>query len=136
MKIVVDTNILVSFFRKNPVNELISKYKIFNISLYSSEYNIWELKKNRQDVFKYANFNSKQFEIELSHLITFIKLIPEYECKNFEPEAKKISPHDKDIPVFALALKLECPIWSNEPGFKEQSRVKVFSTRDMIELFF
>ncbi len=135
MKIVVDTNILVSFFRPNPVNELISKSKLFGISLSSSEYNIEELKNNKQDILKYADFNSKQFEIELSRLITFIKLIPEHECKDFESEAKQISPHDKDNPVFALALKLDCPIWSDEPAFKQQSRVKVFSTRDIIELF-
>ena len=33
---------------------------------------------------------------------------------------------------FALALKLDCPIWSNEKAFKKQSVVKAFSTSDLI----
>lgn len=135
MKLVVDTNILVSFFRDNPVKELILKSKLFGVSLYSLQYMIEELKKNKGDVIKYAEIALPEFDKRLSELLNFIKLTPEESCKEFEHEAKEISPHDKDIPVFALALKLDCPIWSNEPAFKKQSRIKVLSNRDMIELF-
>ncbi len=135
MKLVVDANILVSFFRQNPVNEIISKSKILGISLSCSEYNLEELKKNKQAVLKYSGLNSKQFDGELSRLLSFVKLIPDKECKGFRQEAKQLAPHDKDIPVFALALKLESAIWSSEPAFKKQSSIKVLSTRDMIELF-
>jgi predicted nucleic acid-binding protein len=41
-------------------------------------------------------------------------------------------PHLKDVEYFALALKLDCPIWSNEKAFKKQSRVKVISTKELI----
>ena len=134
MKFVVDTNVLVSFFRENPVNKIISEYKSLKLELFSLEYMIKELKKNKNDVFKYSNLNEEQFNLRLSELLSIIKLIPEEFCKEFKNEAKQLSPHDKDIPVFALALKLNCPIWSNEPGFKEQSKIKVFNNRDMIEL--
>ncbi len=43
--------------------------------------------------------------------------------------------HDKDAPIFALALKFNCAIWSNEPSFKQQTKLPVISTRDIIELF-
>jgi len=135
MRLVIDTNILVSFFRENPVNELISKSKFLNLSLFSSEYVLEELKKNKSDVLKYSGLNLKQFNERLSELLSFVKLIPESACKNFESEAKHLAPHDKDVPIFALALKLNCAIWSNELAFKQQDHIKALSTRDMIELF-
>ena len=50
------------------------------------------------------------------------------------PEAKEISPHLKDVEYFALALKLGCGIWSREKAFRDQSRVKVYSTGELLEL--
>ncbi len=135
MKFVVDTNILVSFFRPNPVNELISKSKSLNLQLFSSQYIIEELKKNKSDVIKYSGLNEEHFNEKLSELLSFLSLIPEESFKKFESSSKQISPHDKDAPVFALALFLNSPIWSNEPAFKLQSRIKIFNTRDMIEMF-
>lgn len=134
MKLVVDTNILVSFFRQNPVNEIISKSKSLNLQLLSPEYAIDELRKNKEDILKYSGLNEKQFEEKLSELLNYIKLIPDNLFKEFESEAEQLI-HDKDIPFFALALKFKCPIWSNEPLFKKQSKIKVFSNREMIELF-
>lgn len=34
---------------------------------------------------------------------------------------------------FALALKLNCPIWSNENLHKKQSKVKIYSTSELIK---
>jgi len=53
--------------------------------------------------------------------------------EEFKKIARPLAPHksDKDIPYFALALKLNCPIWSNEPEFKEQSKIKIFNTQDL-----
>ncbi|MEK6928390.1 MAG: hypothetical protein AABW65_00335 [Nanoarchaeota archaeon] len=35
---------------------------------------------------------------------------------------------------FALALKLDCAIWSNDKKLNEQDKVKIYSTEDLIEL--
>jgi predicted nucleic acid-binding protein len=134
MKFVVDTNILVSFFRNNPVNELISNSKSLNLQLFTPEYVIDELKKNKPDVLKYAKINEEQFNEKLEELLKFVNIISEKESEKFKLEAEKLI-HDKDVPIFALALKLNCPIWSNEPGFKKQAKIEVFSNRDVIELF-
>lgn len=134
MKLVPDTNTLVSFFRQNPVNEIVSKSKSLNLQLLVPELAIDELKKNKQDILKYSQLNSEQFKEKLSKLLKFIKIVPKESFKGFESEAKQLI-HDKDIPFFALALKLNCPIWSNEPLFKKQSKIEILSNRDMIELF-
>jgi len=133
MKLVIDTNILVSFFRPNPVNDIISKSKSLNLQLFTPEYAIKELKNNKPDILKYSGLNKKKFKEKLSELLNFINLIPKNLFKEFESEAEQLI-HNKDVPIFALSLKLKCPIWSNEPRFKKQSKIDIFSSKEMIEL--
>ena len=52
-----------------------------------------------------------------------------FAIKLLEPEFKT---HPKDVEYFALALRFDFPIWSNEKGFKKQTKVKVFSTSELI----
>jgi len=47
---------------------------------------------------------------------------------------EKTGPHLEDAPLFALALTLGCPIWSNEEAFKDQKQVKIYNTADLIRL--
>ena len=134
MKFAVDANIMVSFFRNNPVNNLIVNYKFFKLDLFTSDVNIKELRKNKGNILKYSGLDSEQFNVKLNELQAFIKIIPLESCKEFKNEAKSLAPHDKDIPIFALAWKLSCAIWSNELSFKSQDKINVVSTRDIIEL--
>ena len=48
--------------------------------------------------------------------------------------AEKITPDPNDAEYFALALKLGCGIWSNDKKLKEQDKIKIYSTSDLIEL--
>jgi predicted nucleic acid-binding protein len=63
-----------------------------------------------------------------------VKFIKEEEYSEFLSEARKVSPDPNDSDFFALALKLNCPIWSEDKRLKKQSRVKVLSTRELMEL--
>ena len=135
MKFVVDTNVLVSFFRENPVNEIIFNSKSLNLQLFTPRYAIEELKKNKSDILKYGEINEEQFKEKLSELLKLVNTVSEKEFENFKFEAEKLI-HDKDVPIFALAIKLNCPIWSNEPGFKKQTKVEVFSNKDAINCSF
>jgi len=47
-----------------------------------------------------------------------------------------LAPHLKDVEYFALALKLDCPIWAQEKAFEKQSGVNVFATSDLFPLLF
>jgi predicted nucleic acid-binding protein len=134
MKLVVNTNILFSFFRETPVRRLIVDSKSFGLELFTPEYAFDELKDNKSELMKYSGVESEEYlEFVFSVLQFFIKPIPSDFFKDCKEEARKISPDAKDIPFFALALKLSCDIWSNEPRLKRQSRVKVFSTKELLE---
>jgi len=63
----------------------------------------------------------------------FVGTVPDEEFKDFAGEAKQLlGVHLKDSPYFALALYLNCGIWSNEKRFKKQVRIKAVSTSDLI----
>jgi len=42
--------------------------------------------------------------------------------------------HVNDTPFIAAAMHLNSSIWSNDAHFKKQRKVKVYSTRDLLEL--
>jgi predicted nucleic acid-binding protein len=134
MKLVVNTNILFSFFRETPVRKLIVNSESFGLELITPQYAFEELRNNKSELMKYSGIESEEhLEFIFSVLQFFIKPIPSESFKDCKEEAKKISPDVKDIPFFALALKFGCDIWSNEPRLKRQSRVKVFSTKELLE---
>jgi len=134
MKLVVDTNILFSFFRENPVRLIIIKSKSSGLELFTPEYAFEELRENKSDLMKYSGLKTDK---ELEFIITTLKLFVETKSISFFKELKSEAEqliHDKDVPIFALALKLSCPIWSNEPGFRKQSKVEIFNTRTLRRL--
>ena len=134
MQLVVDTNTLFSFFRKNPVRFIIINSEFLGLKLSAPEYVIDELKKNESDVLKYSKLNTRQFNEVISELSKFIETVPKKSFDMFESQAKGLV-HDKDVPIFSLALRLNCAVWSNEPAFKKQSSVEIFNTRDLRKLF-
>lgn len=128
MRLVVDTNILISFFRDSPVRYIILLSDLFNLQLYSPEYVFAELGNIRPSLLKYSKLSLENIEFAFTEL----QNLSSSSFKEFESEAKQLI-HDKDVPIFALALKLKCGIWSNEPGFKKQSKIEVFNTKELKE---
>jgi|SRR3989344_512152 len=133
MKLVVDTNILISFFRDNPVRWIICNSQKLNLKLYSPEHCWKELFNIKSSISKYSKLSLKKINLIFKELKDFLVIVPDESSKQFKSQAKALI-HDKDIPVFALALNLNCAIWSNEPAFKKQSEIEVLSTTDLIEL--
>lgn len=136
MKLVVDANILFSFFRENPVRFMILNASSFNLKLFSPAHGVNELRSNISDLMKYSKLSKEEILSMIEKLEKLIIVIPSLEYKNFKLKAQELSPHksDKDTPYFALALKLNCPIWSNESALKKQSWVPIFTTEELVNL--
>ena len=62
-----------------------------------------------------------------------IRVIKYNYYKIFIDEAESISPDPYDIDYFALALKFDCAIWSNDKKLKQQNKIKIFSTKDLLQ---
>jgi len=134
VKLVVDTIILFSFFKESPVRFIILNSESLGLQLFSSAYVLDELGNNMQKLIKYSKLSLAEISPIIEELKEFISIFPSSEYKEFESRARQLV-HDKDIPFFALALKLNCAIWSNEPGFKRQSSIEIFNTEDLRKLF-
>jgi predicted nucleic acid-binding protein len=130
MKLVVNTNILFSFFNeKSKARELSI---LPELELYSPSFSLDEIEKNKLEILKRFSLSESQFSLIRNLLIAVIKFVPKEEYSKFFSEAKKISPDPDDVDFFALALKLNCPLWSEDKRLKKQSRIKVFSTSELV----
>ena len=63
-----------------------------------------------------------------------VDIIPSSKLIPFLNVALSILPkHTKDVQYLAAALKYNCEIWSDDKILKQQSKVKVFSTSELIK---
>jgi len=133
MKIVVDTNILFSFFRENPVRSILLSSSSLGLEFFCPDLAIEELEKKSKQLSKYAGVKETEIRSMIGTLRYIVKVVPEDFFSEFALVSKKITPDQKDAPFFALALKLDASIWTNEPRLKRQSKVPVLSTANLRE---
>jgi len=131
---VVDTNILFSFFWDNSFTKKLILSSEFE--LISSEQALKEIKKYKKEIMRKTKITDKQFENYYKQLKLVVDFQKEKDYQKDKKEASGFSPDEYDSDFFALCLKYGCFLWSNDKILKEQSRVKVLSTEDIIELFF
>lgn len=91
--------------------------------------------KNALKLRRLSGFSESEFDLFIELLRLRIKLVFTKDFSDKLLEAKEICPHHKDIPYFALALKLNCPIWSGEKKFIKQSKVEIFNTKYLVDKF-
>ena len=132
MKLVVDMNILFSFFKKDSfTRKLLVKS---DLKLYSPEYASYELNKYSGEIILKSKTDIGIFELYKKVLSWFVEFIPVSEYRDFKREAESISPDPEDTQYFALALRLNCGLWSNDKRLKKQSRVPVYNTEELFKL--
>ena len=134
MRLVADTSVLFSFFREgSETRKLVLNFEL--LELFTPSFCVDELREHRALICKKSALSDRGFEEALDGLLMFVKVSPPSEYKELFRAAKEISPDPDDIDLFALALKLNCPIWSQDKELGEgQSEVKVLSTMKLIEL--
>ena len=129
----MDANVLLASLLKAAVTrELLLDPRL---RLYAPEHLISETLrclKTSTSLRKRIQLSSKELE-ELFYLLTQeIETIPKKEFVSRMSEATNIAPHKQDAPYLALALARNIPIWSNDKGIHAQSKVKVYTTKELI----
>ena len=132
MKLIVDANVLFSFFKKDSfTRRFILSHP--EIELFTPLYVFEELEEHKEEIKTKARIGDIVFELSKKELLEYVTVVPLDEFKDFWGEVKQISPDPDDVEYLAVALSLGCAIWSNDRDLKEtQSVVKVFSTSDLI----
>lgn len=133
MKLVIDANILFSFFKKESFTR---RFILSNpeIELFTSLFVFEELDKHKKEIKVKSKIDDKVYRLIRNELKDYVTILPLEKFKEYWVEAKQISPDYDDTEYFAVALALGCAIWSNDKKLKSQSRVMVFSTKELIKL--
>ena len=139
MKLVVDTNILFSFFKKESMTRTLILYG--SLELLSPEIALKELQKHSKELAKKSDINTEELKDLISRLkkhIEFISVLryrdslrPALKLATKFPQ-KDVEEFLDDIDFFALASKEKCPIWSQDTLFKKQSSIKIFTTTELL----
>ncbi|ODS35641.1 MAG: hypothetical protein A7316_00690 [Candidatus Altiarchaeales archaeon WOR_SM1_86-2] len=132
MRAVIDANILVSI--------LISAHGSKQELLFSGEVEViapdrllFEVGKHWKEICDKSKLSEEDLESSLSLVREEIKVFPLNTYRDKLSESKDMCPHLKDAEYFALALKFNCPIWSEEKRLKEQPSVEVLSTKELLK---
>ncbi|MBS3142054.1 hypothetical protein J4464_01565 [Candidatus Woesearchaeota archaeon] len=133
MEFIIDANILMSALiaREGRTYDLIFTERL---KLFSVDKLLQELEKHRPEILAKSGLSEYEFDVFLAIISAKIEFVPYSEFEKFVPEAEKSSPDPNDTEYFALALKLNCGIWSNDKKLKTQNKVKVYSTEDLIKI--
>lgn len=142
MKLVVDSNVLFTFFWKNSIFNALSIKQ--ELELFSPVFALKEIDKYSSEISKKTKLSQSVFKDLRKALMERVGFIPLEAYSSILKQApniiKNLSKEEyeeliNDIDFLALALKLNCPIWSNDKLFKKQSKITVFSTEEIILLF-
>lgn len=139
MKLVVDANELFAGIiakGKNLQSWTLGIMFSDEVELFAPFRLLAELENNREEIRSKSGFSLHDFEAFVGILELRVRFIPLEQFLDKISEAKVLAPHLKNVEYFALALKLDCPIWAQEKAFKKQSGVKVFATSDLFPLLF
>ncbi len=132
MKLVVDTNCLISALIKDgKTRELICSSQI---KLYAPEHIISETINHKLEILKKSNLDENDFGLLINILLSQITIISKPEFEPCKEEALKLVTHPEDSPFIALAIHLQIPLWSNDEDLKLQNRVKIYSTKELLEI--
>lgn len=134
MDIIIDANVLFSvLIKQGETEELLFEE---DLHIFAPEFIFEEFEKYSDLILEKTERTKEEFDELMDILKKRIKTIPNEETEKFIPEAKKICPDEKDADYFALALKMKCPIWSNDKILKtKQKDIQIYSTEDLMNMF-
>jgi predicted nucleic acid-binding protein len=133
MRLVVDTNVLISaLIRQGETRRILFD---FGFEFVTPAYSISEIRKYKDEICRKAGIDSVEFEHLLEILFRYIKIINPDFYSSYLEEAGGLIKDSKDVSFLACALALQCGIWSNDKGFKEQDKIKIYSTQELFNEF-
>ena len=130
MKLVIDTNIIISALIKNGISRRIIVSPL--IDFVTFEYTLQEISKYEKLICKKAKLNHDEFKLLLNLIFENIIIIPKKEYKAFLNPAKKFTENINDVPFIALCLALKMDgILSDDYHFKTQKDVIIYRTKEL-----
>ena len=131
MLLVVDaTELFAAAIKGGKTAEILVSDKV---DLITPEFILSEFKSHKDELLSKTHRSSADFVKFLMIAEDKIEVIPGLELVPFLKDADAICPDPDDVQYFSAALKYNCAIWSEDKELKNQSRVKVLSTSDLVK---
>ncbi len=134
MIVVVDANVIFSALlgRGNTFNVFESNKIFQRFEFVAPEFLFTEIGKRMDKILAHTKLNKDEVSQIFGFLKDQINFVPASDFLDKLEEAVKIN--KKDSPYIALALKLNCPIFSGDKRLKQQNIVKVYSPKELLDL--
>ena len=131
MKLVLDSNIIFSALIKKSITRNIILSDAFDLN--APEYIFSEITKHKELLLRKSKLEKRDFDALLLLLQKHVHLISneKYDEKTTIAEDILKEIDITDSPFLALALALNCSIWSNDGHFKHQDQVGVYTTKEL-----
>ncbi len=132
MLLVVDANIFFSAL----ISRSLTAGLLFSesLELIAPEFLLMKLEEHKEEILFKSSIPEDDFIKSVSLFGDMVDFIPRQEFEEFLVESNKLTQDPDDTEYLALALKFSCPVWSNDKGLKKQSKVKIFSTSDLLQV--
>lgn len=136
IQLVIDTNILISALLKDD-SLTANLIKSDSLKIFYPDYGLIEIEHYKKHINskREKQLQQKSLDYILKFVLESIEIIPsQLYIQKMKEAFELIRDFDeKDTPFLALALQLNCPIWSNDKHLKKQKAVKTYSTKDIIK---
>ncbi|HLD03127.1 MAG TPA: putative toxin-antitoxin system toxin component, PIN family [Candidatus Nanoarchaeia archaeon] len=133
MEVVVDANILISALIKDGYTRklLFDRKFVF----YAPSFLLEEATKYMPYICMKTGLSENDLRAMLDLIVSLrINIVDDNEIEDIVPSALSISPDPNDALYFAVAMKLNCCLLSNDKKLKNQNRVKVYSAEEISRL--
>ncbi len=131
MDFAVDTNILLASFKPQSVTRKIMAIETFHF--FTTEYQISELKEYLKEISDKYHLTNTFIEQTMLFLDSIIEVLPRDEYIYLLKDLQDSISDQDDLPLLALATAKRLFIWSNDLHFKEQDKIVVFTTSEILD---
>ncbi|MBS3127267.1 PIN domain nuclease [Candidatus Woesearchaeota archaeon] len=125
--IVVDANPIISSLIGGFSREVLFRH---DFEFVTTAFTIQEVKKYLPVIIKKSGVQEK-LVFDLLNLLP-LQIHPSEYYEDFRKKAQDLIADPKDVDILALALKLKCPVWSEDKVFEQIKEIKLLKTKDFV----
>jgi len=135
LELIIDSNIIISAIisSQGKTREILFSDKFL---FFAPEFLLSEIEKHEKEILGKSGLTKNEFELALSLVSSRILFVSFKEFKKFISEAEECCPDENDSEFFALALMKNIPLWSNDKKLKNQKKVKIIETKELIQDYY
>ena len=137
MKVIIDTNIIISALIKDSITRKIIVESGWEF--YYPEVSLHELRENKTEILEKSGLEETEYLKLASKILSYMNLLSDEQIAvNLNQAKEELGKIDSDdIPFLAAALSIpNAFIWSHDSDLEKQKLVKVIKTKDILEFLF